>query len=146
MVGALGTYINVKCTKYRHHHIPGHSWKNLIDVGVITFLAATSWFTIPFIFGCRPLAAHCYAEEEMEQRCRTLMCNEGYYSDIGSVTFGGSETISKILFDRSVLIPDDFSVLPLLVFGLAYFLLISVVYGANAPGTQNTKSKKIEKK
>ncbi len=52
-MGAGATWLNIKVSKWRHHHCEDAAWKKILEVSVFTVLIATAWFVLPFIFGCR---------------------------------------------------------------------------------------------
>ena len=48
-------------------------------------------------------------------------------------------TSARLLFDRSLSYAADYHVAPLIVYGLAYWVLVSLIYGAYVPGTAHAQ-------
>lgn len=136
VIGAGATWLNIKMSKWRHHHIEDKKWKKMLEILLFTILIASTWFTLPFIFGCRPEHEQCIPrpEDAVAKRCVQLFCEEGYYSDLGTIVFGTSDQIARIIFDRSVPVENDFRTGPLIVYGFLYWVFVSLIYGSYVPG------------
>ena len=139
VAGAGATWMNIRMTHWRHHHLEGNTWRliglQIAEVGVFSFLTSTIWFVLPYIFGCRPQTELCaQLLEGGGTRCPQLQCPDGSYSEIGAFVFASSDEIARLLFDRSLSYADDYHVGPLIVYGLAYWVLVSLIYGAFVPG------------
>ena len=139
VAGAGATWMNIRMTHWRHHHMEGSSWRHIglqiAEVAVFSFATSTVWFVLPYIFGCRQQTDVCAESVEGGgTRCPQLQCPAGYYSEIGAFVFASSDEIARLLFDRSLSYGDDYHVGPLIVYGLAYWVLVSLIYGAFVPG------------
>jgi len=133
-VGSFGIWLNMKITPWRHHHLPpSKKLGNFVQMALFTLVVCILWFSLPYMFACRPVHEDCELEG-IENRCQRLHCEEGHYSDIGSLLFGSSEHAMKLLLDRAVSLHNDMSVWPLLVYAILFFLLTSFIYGAYVPG------------
>ena len=139
LAGAGATWMNIRMTHWRHHHMEGNTWRHIglqiAEVAVFSFATSTIWFVLPYIFGCRQQTDVCaHSVEGGGTRCPQLQCPSGYYSEIGAFVFASSDEIARLLFDRSLSYSDDYHVGPLIVYGLAYWVLVSLIYGAFVPG------------
>ena len=139
LAGAGATWMNIRMTRWRHHHLEGNTWRHIglqiAEVAVFSFATSTVWFVLPYVFGCRQQTDVCgQSVEGGGTRCPQLQCPAGYYSEIGAFVFASSDEIARLLFDRSLSYSDDYHVGPLIVYGLAYWVLVSLIYGAFVPG------------
>ena len=139
LAGAGATWMNIRMTHWRHHHLEGNTWRviglQIAEVAVFSFATSTIWFVLPYIFGCRPETEVCaQLLEGGGTRCPQLQCPAGSYSEIGAFVFASSDEIARLLFDRSLSYDNDYHVGPLIVYGLAYWVLVSLIYGAFVPG------------
>ena len=141
LLGALAIWINVAVTKYRHHHVEPHPPKNALNTGfavwevlTITFATATAWFVLPYVFGCREVHEQCFPTLTIPMRCQPVQCPDKFYSEIGTIIYSSSDTIARILFDRTLLTENDISPFPLMVYASFYICFVAVVYGAHVPG------------
>ena len=139
VAGAGATWMNIRMTHWRHHYLEGNTWRHIglqiAEVGVFSFATSTVWFVLPYIFGCKEQTGVCgQSVEGGGTRCPQLQCPAGYYSEIGAFVFASSDEIARLLFDRSLSYAEDYSVGPLIVYGLAYWVLVSLIYGAFVPG------------
>lgn len=109
--------------------------KQVLECCIFCFLTLTFWFILPYIYGCRPRHALCdVVVSALPTRCRQAHCGEGAYSEIGGMVYATSNQIAALLFDRSLSWEQEFHALPLLTYGILYWLLVSTIYGAYVPG------------
>ena len=145
LAGAGATWMNIRMTHWRHARVEGESWRHigrqLLEVAAFSFATSTIWFVLPYVFGCRAQASQCVQSiQGGADRCPQLQCGSGSYSEIGAFVYSSSDDIARLLFDRSLSYAADYHVAPLIVYGLAYWLLVSLIYGAYVPGQQTDAS------
>jgi len=140
-LGALAIWVNVKVTRWRHHHVEPHPPANKLNTSFaikevlgIMALTASVWFVLPYIFGCREQHEQCFPTVAIPHRCTPVQCPSSFYSEIGTIVFSTPDTIARILFDRTLLPENEVSPLPLLVYAAFYMCFVAVVYGAHVPG------------
>ena len=129
VAGAGATWLNIRMTHWRHHHLEGSGWRfiglQVAEVAVFTGVTSTVWFVLPYIFGCRAASTQCSQSiEGGAERCPQLQCSEGSYSEIGAFVYSSSDEVARLLFDRSLSYAEDYHVGPLIVYGAAYWLLL----------------------
>ena len=139
VAGAGATWLNIQMTRWRHHHLEGKGWRDIglqiAEVALFTAATSTVWFVLPYIFGCRPSSSQCSQSiEGGAERCPQLQCSAGSYSEIGAFVYSSSDEVARLLFDRSLSYAEDYHVGPLIVYGVSYWLLVSLIYGAFVPG------------
>lgn len=141
VVGALATKINMKFSRWRHHHMQAAVptirmvVKQVGEVCVFCFLTVTPFFVLPFLFGCREKHALCDVYvAALPTRCRQAHCAEGFYSEVGTIVYSSANQIAALMFDRSLTWESEFHTAPLFCYGLLYWLLVSSLYGAYIPG------------
>ena len=137
--GAGATWLNIRMTHFRHHHLEGKGWRDIglqvSEVALFTLVTSTVWFMLPYIFGCRVASLQCMQSVEGgAERCPQLQCADGSYSEIGAFVYSSSDEVARLLFDRSLSYADDYHVAPLIIYGAAYLVLVSLIYGAFVPG------------
>ena len=137
--GAFATWLNIRMTQFRHHHLEGKGWRDIglqvSEVALFTLVTSTVWFVLPYLFGCREASLQCVQTVEGgAERCPQLQCSAGSYSEIGAFVYSSSDEVARLLFDRSLTYSEDYHVAPLIVYGAAYLLLVSTIYGAFVPG------------
>lgn len=134
---AIITRLNVRLTKYRHHHMLNNTWrgigKNIGEVCFWTFLTATIWFIIPYMFSCRPVINACNTNTEVVM-CRQAHCQKGYWSELGSIVYATPDGIARLMLDRSISYNDDYHTVPLMLYAIIYFILVGCQYGIYTPG------------
>jgi chloride channel 7 len=110
--------------------------RNVADVLFWTCLTVSLYFIIGYAFPCKPVHSQCYMIPNgfVADRCRQFMCDEGFYSEVGALAFTTSDQVARVLFDRSLDLANDFNIAPLLIYGIVYWFLVSMVYGAAVPG------------
>jgi chloride channel 7 len=140
-LGALAIWVNVKVTKWRHHHVEPHPPKNELntsfavkEVLVLMFLTSTVWFILPYIFGCRPQHEQCFPTIAIPHRCTAVQCPSNFYSEIGTIIYGTPDNVARIMFDRTLLTANEYSPAPLLIYAGFYMCFVAAVYGAHVPG------------
>ena len=139
VLGALCTKINMYFSRWRHHHLQGASnrdvGKQILEIVIFSVLTATSFFVLPYIFGCRPKHELCDIEvPALPTRCVQAQCAEGHYSEIATIVYSTANQIAALLFDRSLTWEADFHTAPLFLYCLFYTLLVAALYGAYVPG------------
>jgi len=72
--------------------------------------------------------------DNLPSRCVQAHCEEGHYSEAGSIVYSTANQIAALLFDRSLTWEADFHTAPLILYCLFYIILVSTLYGAYVPG------------
>lgn len=139
VVGAAATWINIKISVWRHHHLNGNTWKDIAkqiaEVLLFALATLTLFFILPYVFPCRQVHELCDAPHpNFPERCRQAHCPDGFYSEAATIVFSSANQISALVFDRALSYDQEFHVGPLIVYGIIYWGLVALVYGMSVPG------------
>jgi hypothetical protein len=59
------------------------------------------------------MQVQCVSTIAVPKRCMQVQCPDKYYSEIGTIIYAPSDTVARILFDRTLLPENDLSPFPL---------------------------------
>jgi chloride channel 7 len=126
ILGAVGTWLNMRWTTWRHHQLRLRMWDPIVLVAV-TFVV---WFALPWCFGCVPCGNEC--EDTMEEG----VCAVGTFSPLGTLLARTNDEIVDALYTRQRVgtLGDALTVTMLITYGLIHFVLAVSMYGAHVPG------------
>jgi len=141
IIGAMATKINMIFSRWRHHSMHGTTPKDVLrqifEVMAFTFFHATFMYSLPFLFGCRPVHKLCSEDvPALPTRCVQGQCPDGYFSEAATIVFSPPNGVAALLFDRSLSWErgEEYHVAPLFCYGLIYTLIMSSLYGSYVPG------------
>jgi chloride channel 7 len=139
VAGAGATKINMWISRWRHDKMQGSSvrdvGKQIGEIALFCIATVTPFFILPFLFPCAPKHALCdVVVTALPNRCLQGFCEEGEYSQTATIVFSTANQIAALLFDRSLTAEAEFNALPLIIYGILYWLLVALLYGAYVPG------------
>ena len=140
LLGAFFNHLNMLMSIYRKKYLNAFKWKRMVELCSITLLMSF----IAFIFSlmwqlCTPVPNDDWRTEQEKELLSKLVrfqCEEGYYNQLGSLYFTSGDIAMRQLFhfrevDGEGL--NSFTIGPLILFFIPYFLIASITSGVMAP-------------
>lgn len=124
LLGAFFTWFNIKVVLWRRRVINKKAYVRVLECLLISVVASTLQYTLPFAFGCRDKTK----DDEDDEKLIQHHCAEGQYNELASLFFTSNDLAIKNLFSTQA--AHRFGPVAVLILFICYYLLAAYTAGA----------------